>query len=128
MTTKIWPASAREIRACLADSSRVDHGFWRCGEHYAMIHDGVSRRLQAQLRALAGPDTGLVVLPGDGDPSFAMWPGAVRKMLLARGLGVPLRAVLEFPSTCVNKIEIADIARRAALTLRGLVFCVYEDW
>jgi hypothetical protein len=30
--------------------------------------------------------------------------------------------------TCVNRIEIIDLIRRAAAAGNGLAFCVYEDW
>jgi hypothetical protein len=126
ITTKIWPASAWQIRACVADPKRVDHLFHRAGAHYAMIHD--SRKLQQLLRSLADAGAGLVAVPPASDAEFAMWPGAVRRLRYGRDPAEPLRALLAFPSTCVNKIEIADVARRAVFTLRGLLFSVYEDW
>ena len=42
--------------------------------------------------------------------------------------GDPYRAILGFETMCINQVEIVDVARLAASTGRGLIFCVYEDW
>jgi hypothetical protein len=124
-TTKIWPVTSQELRHCVAEPKHVERLFVRCGEEYAMIHDSI--QLERLLDALAQQGPGLQKLVGPSDSCFLMSPDCVAA-LLDEAPGDPYRAILGFETICDNRIEIIDLARRAAAAGHGLAFCVYEDW
>lgn len=128
LTAQIWPVPDDELTAFDAAPATIDAAFHRArrDDHgYVLLHG--ARPLLALLKASAGKVPGLTKIPRASDPSFALRADGVQALLASPG-DEPWRGLLALRAECVNGLQLADVAARAAALGQGLAFVVFEDY
>lgn len=128
LTGQVWPVSDAELEGFARAPAGVDaafHGARGDAQGYVLLHG--ARPLLALLKASAGKVPGLTKIPRASDPSFALRADGVQALLASPG-DEPWRGLLALRAECVNGLQLADIAARAAALGQGLIFVVFEDY